>query len=261
MRPDGRYWRTALRGRTAPAPRTLAITPEPIPRRLDVPHGNGGWGHLRLALWRRIRSGWWVKLVTTTAGISVFFVAYFWILHHPQFALTVVPLSWPDHLIPFEPAALPVYFSLWLYVSLAPALLRDVRELAAYGLACAALGLLGLTVFVVWPTTTPDFAIDWTLHPSIEFLKRVDVAANACPSLHVAFAVLTALRLQRTLAELHAPPALHSINMGWCIAIAWSTIATRQHVAYDVLAGALLGAGVAVVHLRDRLRRDGRAMT
>ena len=39
-------------------------------------------------------------------------------------------------------------------------------------------------------------------------------------------------------------------NWLWCLGILYSTIATRQHVAIDVAAGAVLGAVVAVCHLR-----------
>lgn len=233
-----------------------AITPEPLPGQLDATPPDDAALRRRDAVWARIRSGWWAKILATTVGISVFFVAYFWVLRNPQFELTVMPLSWPDRLIPFDPAALPIYFSLWFYVSLAPALLRDVRELLDFGRACIGLAVVGMAIFLLWPTTTPEFAIDWTQHPSIEFLKRVDVSSNACPSMHVAFAVLTAIRLERTLLELGAPRSLRMGNLVWCIAIAWSTIATRQHVAWDVLAGALLGVAFALLHLHDLRRRS-----
>ncbi len=184
-------------------------------------------------------------MLATTLGIGLFFMAYFWVLHHPQFEPTVVPAIRLDHLIAFEPAALPVYFSLWFYVSLAPALVKDLRELARFGLASFLLSLCGLAIFLLWPTMVPDFAIDWTQHPSIEFLKTVDVASNACPSMHVAFAVFAAIWLHRILSEVGAAAPWRGLNVIWCLAIAWSTIATRQHVVYDVLAGAALGAAFA----------------
>ncbi len=220
---------------------------------LSSPQSATSW---QRELWARVRHGWWVKMIATTAGISLFFVAYFWVLHHPQFALTVVPLSWLDQAIPFEPAALPVYFSLWLYVSLAPALQKDLRGLATFGLASSLLSIAGLAIFLLWPTTIPSFDIDWTQHPSIEFLKNVDVASNACPSMHVAFAVFTAIWLHRVLVDIDAPRSLFWLNGIWSLAISWSTIATRQHVAYDVLAGAVLGALFALPQLH--MPRRGR---
>ena len=204
----------------------------------------------RADVWSRVRCAWFAKMTATTLGISGFFVAYFWVLHHPRFPLTVMPLTALDRWVEFRPEALPVYLSLWLYVSLAPALLKSLRELASFGLAALALSAIGLGIFMLWPTATPSFDIDWSRHPSIQFLKTVDVASNACPSLHVAFAVFTALWLERLLLEMHSGMALRVLNALWCLGILYSTLATRQHVVIDVVAGAALGGIVAAAHLR-----------
>ena len=204
----------------------------------------------RADVWSRVRCAWFAKMTATTLGISGFFVAYFWVLHHPQFPLTVMPLTALDRWVDFRPEALPVYLSLWLYVSLAPALLKSLRELASFGLAALALSAIGLGIFMLWPTAIPSFDIDWSQHPSIQFLKTVDVASNACPSLHVAFAVFTALWLERLLLEMHSGMALRVLNALWCLGILYSTLATRQHVVIDVVAGAALGGIVGAVHLR-----------
>lgn len=229
------------------------ILPQPARRRppllQSAATGAGARAAWRSAVWRRIVSAWFAKMTATTVGISGFFVAYFWVLHHPQFPLTVMPLTAIDHAVGFQPAALPVYLSLWLYVSLAPALLKDARELLSYGLATTGLSIVGLGIFILWPTTVPPFGIDWTQHPSIEFLKTVDVASNACPSMHVAFAVFTAVWLERILRELHTGLPLRLFNGLWCLAILYSTLATRQHVWWDLLAGAVLGGVAAALHL------------
>ena len=193
---------------------------------------------------------WLAKMLATTLGISAFFVAYFWVLHHPQFAITLMPLTTLDRWIDFRVEALPVYLSLWVYVSLAPALLGSRSELVSYGLATLAMALVGLGIFMLWPTAVPVFAVDLSANPSIAFLKSVDVAANACPSLHVAFAVFTAIWLAHLLAELQGLWVLRVLNWVWCLAILYSTVATRQHVVLDVLAGAALGSVVAVLHLQ-----------
>ena len=204
----------------------------------------------RSDLMLRLRSVWVAKMLATSIGIGGFFVAYFWVLNHPQFTVTVMPLIWIDRMVGFRPEALPVYLSLWLYVSMAPALLKTGRELLMYALAAFALATTGLAIFIVCPTTVPVFAIDWSAHASIAFLKTVDVAANACPSLHVAFAVFTAVWLDHLLRAMRAGPLLRTLNALWCVAIAYSTLATRQHVALDVIAGALMGATFALIHMR-----------
>lgn len=186
-------------------------------------------------------------MLATTLGISAFFVAYFWVLHYPQSAVTTMPLTALDRLIPVDPRALPLYLSLWFYVSIAPALLRNSRELAYYGLGTFVLSAVGLMVFLIWPTMTPDFGIEWSQYPSMAFLKRVDVSANACPSLHVAFAVFTAVWLDRLLKQIRLGTGIRAVSLLWCLGILYSTLAVRQHVLWDVIAGAVLGVVVALV--------------
>lgn len=189
-------------------------------------------------------------MLATTLGISAFFVAYFWVMQHPQGEVFIVPLTALDRAVPLDPRTMPLYLSLWLYVSLGPALLRNGRELAHYVVGCFALSAIGLLIFLLWPTTTPEFGIDWSAYPSLAFLKSVDVSANACPSLHVAFAVFTGIWLDRLLREIGLGAGARIPSLLWCAGIAYSTLAVRQHVVLDVAAGAGLGALVALVHLR-----------
>jgi hypothetical protein len=192
---------------------------------------------------------WAVKALGTTLGMAAFFSAYFWLLHHPIRPYTLVPLTPVDAWIGFRPETLPLYFSLWLYVSLAPALLTDGRELLSYAGAAVALSVIGLGIFLIAPTAVAPTAVDWSLHPGFGFLKAADAAGNACPSLHVAFAVFTALWLGRILGQMGAGWAYRALNALWCLGIIYSTMATRQHVFLDALAGAALGGAVAWAHL------------
>jgi len=148
-----------------------------------------------------------------------------------------------------RPETLPLYLSLWVYVSLVPALLRTGRELASYGAATLAMSLIGLGIFMLWPTAVPAFNVDWSQYPSMVFLKNLDLTGNACPSLHVAFAVFTAIWLARLLREMDTGRVLRAINWMWCAGILYSTVATLQHVVLDVLGGAILGAIVAAIHV------------
>ena len=140
--------------------------------------------------------------------------------------------------------------SLWVYVSLAPSLLVSRRALAAYAAAAVVLSVAGFGVFILWPTTVPPPEVDPSLVPSLAYLKVVDASGNAFPSLHVAFAVFTALWLGRLLRGIGAGGGVRALNWLWCLGIVYSTIAIRQHVALDALAGAALGAAVAAAHLR-----------
>ncbi|MGH8708151.1 MAG: phosphatase PAP2 family protein [Burkholderiales bacterium] len=191
-------------------------------------------------------------MLTTAGGIALFFYAYFWAMRHPLAAVTVMPVTWIDELIGFQPLAFPLYVFLWVYISLGTALAKDLRELALFGAASLAMSLVALAIYVLLPTRVPDFAIDWSLYPSMQFLKRVDVAGNAFPSLHATFCVFTAVVLRTQLTAVGAARWLRAGNVLLCIGILYSTMATRQHVALDVIAGAVLG-GVASLAYLDAL--------
>ena len=200
----------------------------------------------RQDLWRRIRALWLVKMLVTTSAMVVFMLVYFWVLRHPFFPITIMPLTALDRAIGFQPWAMPFYASLWAYVALVPALLRDGREFALYCAATFAMSVIGLGIFMLWPTAVPAFHVDWTLYPSVRFLKRVDLAGNACPSFHVAYSVFTAIWLHRMLRQMRVGWMPCLVNAVWCAGIVFSTMAMLQHVALDVLGGVLLGAMAAV---------------
>ena len=197
----------------------------------------------------------YLKGFGTTIFISVFFGAYFYLLKHPVYPITVMPITLLDRLIGFQPAALSLYLSLWIYVSLPPAFLSTRRELYGFGMSMAATCLAGLAVFYFWPTAVPPVDIDWTQYPDVHFLKNIDAAGNAFPSLHVATAVFSGVWLHHLLRGFGAPQWLRILNLLWGIGIVYSTLATRQHVAVDVLGGLALGGMAAWLSLRVRVRR------
>jgi membrane-associated phospholipid phosphatase len=210
----------------------------------------GAW-HLQAAA--ALRRHWYLKAIGTTVFISLFFAAYFYLLRHPVHPVTVMPVTFLDRLFGFYPATLPLYLSLWVYVSLPPALLATRRGLYGYGLAMAWTCLAGLMVFYVWPTTVPAAHIDWTRYPDVHFLKEIDASGNACPSLHVTTAIFSGIWLNALLRRFGAPRWILFFNWTWCAGIVYSTLATRQHVALDVLAGLALGMLGAYVSLRYRV--------
>lgn len=207
-------------------------------------------------VWRRLGHHLWLKAIGTTVVMTVFFVGYFEILRAPLFPATLVPLTALDRWIPFQPAALPVYASLWVYVSLPPAFFVDRRRLIAYGWAIGGLCATGLAIFYFLPTATPAALVNWDDYPGFALLKGLDTNGNACPSLHVATAVFSGLWLHRHLRDMGAGAALHLGNTLWCAGIVYSTLATKQHVALDVFAGLLFGWMWQIASIR--LARDRR---
>ena len=190
-----------------------------------------------------------LKSIGTMLFIGLFFGAYFYLLTNPVYTTTIMPVTLLDHLITFQPSALPLYLSLWVYVSLPPALLATRRELYQYGLAIGLTCFIALLIFFFWPTAVPESAVDWLQSPDVNFLKGIDAAGNACPSLHVATALFSSSWLHYLLYRLGTPKFILIINWTWCFGIIYSTLAIRQHVAVDVLAGLVLGWIMAYLSL------------
>lgn len=192
-----------------------------------------------------ILARFWFKMFGTMGFTLVFFIAYIYLLRHPASQVAIIPATPLDTLIGFQPWALPIYLSLWAYVSLPAVLMLSRREIVSYGVKVALPCLSGLAVFYFWPNAIAPADIDWTQHPGVAFLKNVDTAGNAFPSLHVATAVFSGLWLHWRLRLLRLGRAVEWGNIAWCVAIAYSTMAVKQHVALDVAAGTLLGLGSA----------------
>jgi membrane-associated phospholipid phosphatase len=193
----------------------------------------------------RARRYFVVTVIATSVLIGLFFIGYFHVLRHPAYPLTVMPLTALDGLIPFQPYAFFAYLSLWVYVGFGPGLQRTYTDLFVYGLWMGALCLTGLALLYLWPTEVPPMTLDVSAFPGIAMLRRVDAVANACPSMHVATAAFTAIRVHEVLRCVHSPLWLRALNWTWCGAIIYSTLAIKQHVVLDVAAGAVLGVAFA----------------
>lgn len=199
---------------------------------------------------RRFATLWFMKAMGTTTFMAIFFWCYFSVLAWPLRPVVEVPLTWLDQQIPFTPSAYGVYISLWIYVSLPPAFLGNMKVLLNFGGWVSTLCVVGLITFWLFPTKTPIFDINWTLYPQLAQIKSMDASGNACPSMHVATAVFSAFWIDAILVATTAPHMLRCINVLHCIAIIWSTMAIRQHVVLDALTGAALGTAFALLSLK-----------
>ena len=203
--------------------------------------------------WRRMRHHLLLKTVGITVFMWAFFAAYFEVLRSPPSEPVTMPLTAIDHAVGFWAPALWPYLTLWFYVTLPPGLLTDRRDLVIFGLWIGSVCVIGLACFHLWPTAVPPQAIDMARHPEYALLQGVDAPGNAFPSLHVATATFTAIWLHRLLDGMPAPAWLRVANVAWFAAIAWSTLATKQHVFMDLLAGLVLGAAIGLLSIRRQL--------
>jgi membrane-associated phospholipid phosphatase len=203
----------------------------------------------RRTVFPTIKAHFWFKCFGTVGFTLTFFSAYIYLLKNPGVHVTTMPITAVDSFVVFEPLALPIYLSLWIYLSLPPTLMQTRREIIEYGGRIGGLCLVGLGIFYFWPTAVPPANIDWAKYPGMAFLKGVDAAGNACPSLHVATAVFSAIWLHRQLGNMGGGLRIRFGNGIWCVAIIYSALATKQHVSLDVLAGLVLGIAYAYLSL------------
>jgi membrane-associated phospholipid phosphatase len=194
----------------------------------------------RRELWPRFKVAPLLKVVGLSAFLTIFFIIYLWLLKNPAFPVTVMPLTFVDRAIPFQPGALILYVSLWIYIGMPSALFGTRKGLIGYGVAALLLCVLGLGCFYLWPTaiTRPD--IDWARYPGFAFLQHIDAAGNACPSMHVASALFSAIWLDRLLRAMQVKATPRILSALWCLGIIYSTLATKQHVSLDALGGIVL---------------------
>lgn len=206
----------------------------------------------------RLMHLWVFKAGGTAAFMGIFFYSYFAVLHSPLGSVTTMPLTRFDGWIAFWPPAFYLYASLWIYTALVPALQPSLPRLVAYGFGIGALCLSGLLIFSFFPTAVPYTFSGWFTDPTLSLLRSLDLAGNACPSLHVATAIFTAMCMHGLLRGLAGPRWVKVANWIWCVLIIYSTMAIKQHVLWDVLAGILLGLlfGSLYGQLEKRLWRE-----
>lgn len=207
------------------------------------------WDH---ELGIRLRRNWVLTLIGTTLFNALFFIGYFHVQQYPAYVPITMPATSLDLLISYQPQFLSAYVSLWIYVGAGPALQRSFSEIAVYALWMAGLCVAGLGIFYFCPTQVPPLPRGAATLSGLDLLHRLDEAGNACPSMHVAAATFTLLRLDEVLRSTRAPLSLRLINSAWFVVIAYSTMAIKQHMAIDVAAGALLGLMFVLPSLRWR---------
>ena len=186
------------------------------------------------------------KLLAAVVASVVFAGPYYANQYVSLRPLLPMPATWLDRAVPFQPGATWWYVSWYLMLFVSPALLATRAQLRQYAVGIGINGLVANLIFLLAPTgvSRPVLAadFDWIYRTVVTFDRPV----NACPSLHAALAVFTTLWFARLCsAEPRLPlrrPRLWAAAMWlWTGVIFYATVATRQHVVLDLLAGSLLG--------------------
>lgn len=195
--------------------------------------------NVREAVSERLRAHVRLKVVMTVVLLVAFSVPYFTLQRFPLRAPRVLPLSALDLLVPFRPEWTIVYQSLYLLMPATAWLADSATGLMRYARGFLALSAAGFLVFLFFPVVGPRPAHD--AQGLYALVVRYDTPLNSFPSLHVALAVYSWLFARRLAAGAsRAAQVLVAVAAVWTVAIAYSTLATKQHYAVDLAPGVLL---------------------
>jgi membrane-associated phospholipid phosphatase len=152
----------------------------------------------------------------------------------------VLPATAVDRWVAFRPGTAWIYWSLFPLALVIPARFRRKQEILRYAAGFSAMAVVSCAVFLAWPTAVPRPvapASDWAYH----MVVSTDRPTNACPSLHASMAVFAGLAATFLWTGDRFGVRRLAVWV-WALLILYSTLATRQHVLFDLIAGALLGA-------------------
>jgi membrane-associated phospholipid phosphatase len=189
--------------------------------------------------------------------------------------------GWIDRVIPFEQQLAWLYLSLFLLIAIAPVWLSRSCDVRRYAVDLAIIALVSHAVFLFWPTKVQrpsgevtDFAYG--------LIVGADNSLNAWPSLHASLAIYSVLWCEQLLRRPATSSQARSASDGtgraipslalracgticpmgviwwgeagawgwraglwlWTLAILYATLALKQHVLVDLLAGAALAGAV-----------------
>jgi membrane-associated phospholipid phosphatase len=195
-----------------------------------------GWGHLAYtALLALVTTAWWVLLYQGANALT------------ERRALRVrLHCDYELH-VPFVPAAVLLYLSIYPLFWLAPFILRTRREAEGLAITLMAVTAVGFIGFLLFPAdsaypTSGNLGM-WTA--VVAFAKDVSLPHNFLPSLHVAMSGACILVYAKK-----APSWGRWLFKLWLAGIALSTLLIHEHYLIDVVAGGVLAwLGVRLVYL------------
>jgi membrane-associated phospholipid phosphatase len=193
-----------------------------------------------LSLYGQLKAQWQLKVLLTAAINLFFWVGYAFLSRHAVFPVHLIPLTWLDSNVPFQPMPWGwVYLSEFLATGCVPWLIGSRADLRRYALGLLVLCGSSFLIFLFFPVASPrPLALPST--GPVALIAQWDGAFNAFPSLHAGFVVYT-LALGLRLFGRRLPAPVVAGFWIWAGLIFYSTLATKQHYALDLLAGAFIG--------------------
>ena len=189
-----------------------------------------------------VQCNWRLKLTLTLALTAFFCIPYFTLQRLVLFPVHTLPLTAIDDAIGFNARWVWVYQSAYLLLLAVPWTATKREELSKYATGFIVLSTLGFFCFFFVPIRAPR--LDNEINdPMFRLLVWYDRPLNCFPSLHVGLAVYTMFVageiFDRTSPGHTRTPVLF-LGWLWTTLVAYAALATKQHYAIDLPAGALL---------------------
>ncbi len=190
--------------------------------------------------------GRWVYYVIGYIYIAITYMVtnrQTWQIPH-QLRMTII-----DNSIPFLPWTGWIYATIYVLPLIATVFIRKVDEIKVLLFVFICTATICSLVFAFYPTIYPRPKMIsqgfWSL--PLEVIRGADFPGNCWPSEHVAFSFLSAFIMYRSSSK------WGNFLIFWSVLIGISTLTTKQHYVWDVVAGYALARVVYVITERSLL--------
>jgi membrane-associated phospholipid phosphatase len=188
----------------------------------------------------RLQAHWRLKLRLTVVLNLFFWAGYALLSRHAFFPLHTLPLTWLDRTVPFQPEPWGwVYLSQFLFTGTLPWLIPTNAGLRRYVTGLIFMSTVSFAIFLFFPVASPHPS-SLTATGAMGWIVGYDGPFNAFPSLHAGFLIYMASLTWRMFRG-RLSGAVICGGLVWGALILYATLATRQHYALDLVAGAALG--------------------
>jgi membrane-associated phospholipid phosphatase len=203
---------------------------------------NNADSNSRLSIVGRLQSELPLKFVLVVALNLLVYAPYLFLQRHHFFPATHMSPGFFDRRIAFSDKAVWLYLSIDLLLPVGPFLMANRRQIYRYAAGIVIISFLADTIFLFWPTVCPRPDVTGA-NAIYRAVVSMDNPFHAFPSLHAAFAVYSACVAASVLRELQVRWYWRVGVWLWALLILFATLATKQHVVADMVAGSALAFG------------------
>ena len=196
------------------------------------------------------------KFILILVATAVFLPSYTAAGHYYFGCPRMLPITVVDSFFSFAPWTFTIYVSYFFFLILAGLMMPDYSNIFRFFKTFGLMAVFHMAIFVFFPTKAPR--PDLALFPHMDaislflarFIHMADAVTNCFPSLHVSNTFLCAFVIGRFHRSWRLPLWI------WAIAIAISTMTTKQHYFLDVMASSVISTIFYLFFYRKRLSEN-----